>query len=159
MTQEQTMSESEMLSEHAVTIERIFDAPRELVWAAWTTPAQIEQWFAPRPVRIKPGSVVIEPRPGGAFCLVMVMPDGTEFPNIGTFSEFDEPNGLAFGGTVENHPGLSAASTRVTFTDLGGGRTAVALTNTIMCSDEMPEMARRGWTQCLDQIAELLASA
>jgi uncharacterized protein YndB with AHSA1/START domain len=159
MTKEQTMSDAETLTERSITIERTFDAPRELVWAAWTTPAQIEQWFGPRPVTIKPGSVVIDPRRGGEFCLVMVMPDGTEFPNIGTFSEFDEPSRLAFGGRVENHPGLNAASTAVTFTDLGDGRTAVVLTNTMMCSDEMPEMARRGWTQCLEQIAELLAAA
>ena len=102
---------------------------------------------------------MLDPRPGGEFSLVMVMPDGTEFPNIGTFSEFEEPSRLAFGGRVENHPGLSAASTTVTFTDLGDGRTAVALTNTIVSSDEMPELARRGWTQCLEQIAELLAAA
>ena len=102
MTEEQTMSETPSLAEHAVTIERTFDAPRELVWAAWTTPEQIEQWFGPRPVTIKPGSVVLDPRPGGEFSLVMVMPDGTEFPNNGTFTEFEKPSGLAFGGTVEN---------------------------------------------------------
>jgi uncharacterized protein YndB with AHSA1/START domain len=159
MTKEQTMPETPSLAEHAITIERTFDAPRELVWAAWTTPEQIEKWFGPRPVTIKPGSVVLDPRPGGEFSLVMVMPDGTEFPNIGTFSEFEEPSRLAFGGRVENHPGLTAASTAVTFTDLGDGRTAVSLTNTVMSSDEMPEMARRGWTQCLEQIAELLPAA
>ena len=86
MNEEDTMPET--LSEHEITITRTFDAPRELVWTAWTTPAQIEQWFAPRPVIVKPGSVVIDPRPGGVFSLTMVMPDGTEFPDHGSFSEF-----------------------------------------------------------------------
>ncbi len=157
MNEEDTMPET--LSEHEITITRTFDAPRELVWTAWTTPAQIEQWFAPRPVIVKPGSVVIDPRPGGEFSLTMVMPDGTEFPDHGSFSEFERPSRLAFGGTIENHPGLTSASTAVTFTDLGDGRTEVALTHTMVCSDEMPEMARSGWTQGLEQLAAVLASA
>jgi uncharacterized protein YndB with AHSA1/START domain len=152
------MPDTPTLSERVLELTRTFDAPRELVWAAFTTPEQVERWFAPRPVIIKPRSVVIDPRLGGEFSLTMVMPDGTEYPDHGSFSEYDEPSRLAFGGTVENHPGLTSASTVVTFTDLGDGRTTVALTHTMVCSDEVPEMARLGWTQCLQQLADELAA-
>ena len=47
----------------------------------------------------------------------------------------------------------------MTFTDLGDGRTEVALTHTMVCSDEMPEMARSGCDQGLEQLAAVLASA
>ncbi len=149
------MSEAPTLTTHQLQITRVFNAPRDLVWAAWTTPAQVEQWFAPRPVVIRPGSVVVDPRPGGEFSLIMVMPDGTEFPNNGTFSAFDPPSHLAFAGTVENHPGLTRASTDVTLADLGDGRTRLTVEHTLVCSEEMPELARRGWNQALDQLAEV----
>ena len=39
---------NEAVTAHEVTIERVFDAPRELVWKAWTEPEQLVQWFGPR---------------------------------------------------------------------------------------------------------------
>jgi uncharacterized protein YndB with AHSA1/START domain len=151
------VTETPTLHVHQIVLTRILDAPPERVWAAWTTPEQVERWFAPRPVAVKPGSVVLDPRPGGRFALTMVMPDGTEYPNDGSFSELDRPRRLAFGGPVENHPGLRAVSTVVTFADLGDGRTELTVTQTLTCSDEMPELARRGWTQALDQLADVVA--
>ena len=151
------MTDQPTLAERRLTLPRVYDAPRELVWDAWTTPAHLERWFAPRPVTIKPGSVIVEHRQGGAFCLTMVMPDGTEFPNLGTFTAYERPERLAFGGTVENHPGLTSASTEVTFRDLGDDRTELTIEHVMVAVEDMPEMARLGWTQGLTQLGEVLA--
>lgn len=59
---------------------RMAAAP-ERVWRAWTEPALLKQWFAPKPVETR--EVVMELVPGGRFHALMVAPDGTEYPNEG----------------------------------------------------------------------------
>jgi uncharacterized protein YndB with AHSA1/START domain len=54
-----------------VLITRVFDAPRELVFAAWTDPDQVAVWFGPEGVNVVPGSVVIDLRVGGRYELTM----------------------------------------------------------------------------------------
>ncbi|MFZ5711175.1 MAG: SRPBCC family protein [Pseudomonadota bacterium] len=51
------------------------------VWRAWTEPDLIRQWFTPKPVVTR--EVVLDLRPGGRFHVLMVMPDGSEYPNEG----------------------------------------------------------------------------
>jgi uncharacterized protein YndB with AHSA1/START domain len=54
-----------------VLITRVFDAPRELVFAAWTDPDQVASWFGPEGVNVVPGSVAIDLRVGGRYELMM----------------------------------------------------------------------------------------
>jgi len=65
--------------------ERIIDVSPELVWAAWTTPEHLKQWFTPAPW--KTVDCEIDLRPGGLFRTVMCSPEGQEFPNIGCYIE------------------------------------------------------------------------
>jgi uncharacterized protein YndB with AHSA1/START domain len=65
--------------------ERIADVPRELVWAAWTKPEHIKQWFTPAPW--KTVDCEIDLRPGGSFRTVMRSPEGQVFPNLGCYLE------------------------------------------------------------------------
>ena len=51
------------------------------VWRAWTEPELLKQWFAPKPVVTR--EALIDLRPGGRFFVLMVAPDGTEYPNEG----------------------------------------------------------------------------
>src|SRR5258708_763746 len=60
-----------------VVVTRVFDAPRELVFRAWTDPDQVAKWFGPEGFDIPPDSVVIDLRVGGRFELRMVR-SGTE---------------------------------------------------------------------------------
>jgi uncharacterized protein YndB with AHSA1/START domain len=95
-----------------ITIRRIYDAPRERVWAAWTDPAQIARWWGKRGWTTPPESVALDVRPGGVFRLTSVNDDdGREMPLETTYSEVVEPERLSFGPAT------------VTFTDLGDGRT------------------------------------
>jgi uncharacterized protein YndB with AHSA1/START domain len=66
-----------------LVLERTIDVPRELVWAAWTTPAHIRHWFVPKPWSIT--DVEVDLRPGGVFRSVMRSPEGQEYPNIGCY--------------------------------------------------------------------------
>ena len=57
-----------------LVLERTLKAPRALVWRAWTDPALLKQWFAPRPYEIT--ELDLDLRPGGVFRIRMVGPDG-----------------------------------------------------------------------------------
>jgi PhnB protein len=70
---------------------RVFDAPRALVWAAWTDPTQLAQWWGPRGFR---ADVTIDLRVGGAYAIVMLAPDGGENPMRGVFEEVATPSRL-----------------------------------------------------------------
>ena len=68
-----------------LVLERVVDVPLELVWAAWTKPEHIVNWFAPLPWTTT--HCEIDLRPGGKFHFVMRSPEGKDFPNTGCFLE------------------------------------------------------------------------
>lgn len=79
--------------------ERIVDVPPELVWAAWTTPEQLKQWFTPTPW--KTVDCEIDLRPGGKFSTVMRSPEGQDFPNLGCYLEVVENKKLVWTNALE----------------------------------------------------------
>jgi uncharacterized protein YndB with AHSA1/START domain len=68
-----------------LVLERVVPVPRELVWAAWTTPEHLKPWFTPAPWTTV--DCEIDLRPGGIFRTVMRSPEGQEFPNVGCYLE------------------------------------------------------------------------
>ncbi|MCC7215580.1 MAG: SRPBCC family protein [Burkholderiales bacterium] len=68
-----------------LVLERVVDVPVERVWAAWTTPDQIKQWFTPAPWTTV--DCEIDLVPGGIFRTVMRSPEGQEYPNLGCWLE------------------------------------------------------------------------
>jgi uncharacterized protein YndB with AHSA1/START domain len=97
---------------------RIFDAPRALVFSAWTEPRHLAQWFGPNGFSLTTHS--FEFRPGGTWRFVMHGPDGRDYQNRVTFDEIVPPERLAYhhggGDDVES----VQFKTIVTFEDLGG---------------------------------------
>jgi uncharacterized protein YndB with AHSA1/START domain len=77
-----------------LAFERNVDVPRELVWAAWTTPEQVKKWFTPAPWTTI--DCEIDLRPGGIFRTLMRSPEGQEFPNVGCFLEVIENERLVW---------------------------------------------------------------
>lgn len=73
------------LKNRTLTLEKVFDAPLELVWEAWTTSDHIVRWWAPQGMNLK----VIEHdfRVGGKWKYTMAMPDGNEFVSEGVYKE------------------------------------------------------------------------
>ncbi len=71
--------------ETEILITRVFKAPRELVWRAWTEPAHVAQWFGPKGFTTRVEE--LDFRVGGASRYVMTAPDGAEYPGKGVFIE------------------------------------------------------------------------
>ena len=84
-----------------LVLERVVDVPRELVWAAWTTPEHIKQWFTPKPWQTV--DCEIDLRPGGIFRTVMRSPEGQDITNVGCFLEIVPNRKLVW--TVALQPG------------------------------------------------------
>lgn len=73
------------IADREVVITRVLDAPRELVWEAWTMPEKLLPWFCPLPW--KTIACEIDLRAGGIFRTVMQSPEGQQFPNNGCYLE------------------------------------------------------------------------
>ena len=82
------MSDINTAKNRTLTLQRIFNAPIQLVWEAWAQPGHIALWWGPKGVEVK----VIEHdfRVGGRWKYVMLMPDGGEFTSEGVYSEIIE---------------------------------------------------------------------
>ena len=148
--------------EREIVLTRVFDAPRELVFKAWTEPERLARWWGPdgftNPV------CEVDLRPGGAIWIVMRAPDGTDYPMSGTIHEVVAPERFVFAATPEDGQGnaLIEALTTVTFAEQDGKtlltirQKAVALT--AFGAEAMQDMDE-GWSQSLDRLAAEVASA
>lgn len=147
------------LTEHELSITRVLEAPRELVWTCWTDPEHFAAWFGPEHFTTPVDKVEIDLRPGGVFKSTMVGPDGSEHPNDGVFEEITPPERLVFAETDIDHPMVDSQRTTVTLTDLGDGRTELRLDVTMVCVDELVPMAKAGWSSSFDKLAAVLAGS
>jgi uncharacterized protein YndB with AHSA1/START domain len=142
-----------------LTIKRVFDAPREVVWRAFTEAEQFAQWFGHPPFKTPPETVSMDARPGGEWEATQVNQDtGKELPFVGTFREVEEPERLVM--IFENPEDRSDPKVEVvtvTFEDLGG-KTEVTLTQAGYLPPEQYKLTERGWGRFLDQLEEHLAS-
>src|SRR6516225_9556364 len=109
-----------MKKERTVVLTRVFDAPRELVYAAWTQAEHLKQWFAPRGFAVP--TCETDPRPGGTFRLCMRAPDGAEYWVRGVFRELERPSRVVIFCVADDEDGnLSLEETiEASFTEQGG---------------------------------------
>jgi uncharacterized protein YndB with AHSA1/START domain len=133
-----------------LVITRVFDAPRRLVFEAWTKAEHVSRWFAPRPLTMP--SCEVDFRPGGVFRFVMHSPDGTDYPFEGAFREIVPPERIVFAGTI--HEG-NATVTTVTLAE-HEGKTTLTMQQTFTAESDATRGAKQGWTMTLDQLGELL---
>jgi uncharacterized protein YndB with AHSA1/START domain len=126
-----------------LTITRVFDAPRELVWRAFTKAEQFAQWFGHPPFKTPPSKVSMDVRPGGLWEATQVNQDtGRELPFVGSYREVDEPDRLVL---------------TVTFTELGG-KTEVTLHQAGYMDPKQYKRTEEGYGKFFDQLEKLLAS-
>lgn len=112
-------------SDREIVLVRAFDAPRALVWEAWTTPERVARWWGPDGFRIVIDTMDV--RVGGEWVFDMFGPDGTRYPNACVFTEVLEPERIVFdnyGGERDAPPKFNSTWT---FEDLGKDRTRVTL--------------------------------
>jgi uncharacterized protein YndB with AHSA1/START domain len=139
-------------------ITRRFDAPRELVFAAWTEPERAREWWAPRGCRVLGCS--IDPRPGGAWRLGMRWADGSEHWQGGTFREVFPPERLVFTYAWEDAEGRPKHETLVTVTlTEHAGETELVFQQREFGSVSSRDSHAEGWHSTLDVLAEHLATS
>jgi uncharacterized protein YndB with AHSA1/START domain len=138
-----------------IEITRVYEAPRELVWRAWTEPEELVRWWGPPGWSTPLETVTMDVRAGGDFRLTSVSDQGAEMPVVGVYREVVEPERLVLDEPAE-HAWHEGSESVVTFTDLGDGRTEVAIRASIQTTDEMRETAERGMRETFDRLGEHL---
>jgi len=130
---------------------RVFDAPKRLVFEAWSKAEYVSRWFTPTPLTTP--SCEVDLRTGGVFRLVMKMPDGTEFPMDAQFTKVVPNERIVF--TAKVHGDLNIHTT-VTFAE-HDGKTTLTVHQVYSHESEATRGAKVGWKQTLDQLATHLA--
>jgi uncharacterized protein YndB with AHSA1/START domain len=150
-----------------LALERVVDVPRELVWAAWTTPEHLKKWFTPMPWTTV--DCEIDLRPGGIFRTVMRSPEGQEYPHVGCYLEVIENEKLVW--TVALEPGYRPSSQTsevpsftavITLAPHGNGGTkytALAMHKDEKDCKRHDEMGfQDGWGKALEQLVTVAKS-
>jgi len=151
-------------SDHEIVISRLFDAPRELVFKAWTEPRHILAWWGPKGFVNTECSVDL--RVGGKFRLLMDGPDGNSYPCHGTYQEIIVPERISYMGEADDRHACGAgipprALVTVNFDD-EDGKTKLTI-NTRLSSAAAKQAAAEGgyipgWNGSLERLADHLVS-
>jgi uncharacterized protein YndB with AHSA1/START domain len=148
------------IGERELVLTRVFDAPRDLVFRAWTEPTRMAQWWGPRgftnPV------CELDVRPGGVWRIVMRGPGGIEVCATGEYREVVAPERLVFTNNAMDMAGnlLLEGLTTVTFADDGGKTRMTLKTRAVGRVPQAPQMLAGmeiGWSQSLDRLGEFVA--
>lgn len=109
---------AERNEDREIAITREFDAPRELVWDAWTQPQHVAQWWGPIGFTNTIHEMAV--KPGGVWRLTMHGPDGKDWPNKIVFREVVRPEYLAYDHSGDSEDDKLHFYVTVKFEDLGG---------------------------------------
>jgi uncharacterized protein YndB with AHSA1/START domain len=144
-----------------VIITRVFDAPRELVFKAFTDPKMLVQWFSPK--GFTNPRAEFEGRPGGKIRIDMKGPDGALYPTQGTVNEIDPPSRMVWTTTAyADENGTNALlEVRQTFAfEDEMGKTRFTLSAHVVHAEgaglEAQKGMEQGWVQTLDKLETLL---
>ncbi len=146
-----------------IAITRVFDAPRELVWKAWTEPKRMAKWWGPHTFTNPVCEVDV--RQGGAILIHMQGPDGPAMPMRGIFKEVVKPEKLVFTTSSfhdeKGNPGIETMNT-VLFHERDGKTTMTLESHFTQAKPEFA-MAQKGfnagWNQSLDRLFALLTES
>ena len=139
-------------------IERIFDAPRELVFKCWTDPVHLARWAGPRGFTAT--IVSCEPYQGGDFRMHMRSSDGRELWQRGVFREVVAPERIVrtyFRTDADGNPTGPETLLTVTLEDLGS-RTKLRLHQATFESVAARDAHQSGWSSSLDKLSEYVKS-
>ncbi len=163
------MANSTVNEVERMVITRVFDAPRELVWKAWTEPKYVMQWWGPK--GFSAPVCKMDFREGGKFLCCMRTPDGQEFWNAGEYHEivlhekivstmyFSDSNGnkVAPEEYGIEHEAIEGAYDTTLFEDLGNGRTKLTFIGNESMEDASKSGQVEGWNQILDKVDAVIA--
>ena len=142
-------------SDREIEMTRLFDAPRQLVFDAFTNPAHVPHWFGPRGWSVP--VCEIDLRPGGAWRYVLSGPDGEEMGMSGVYREITPPERIVTTESFDDYPGESLNTLTLTEED---GKTRYTVT--VLYADKETRDAvlatgmSEGAAETLERLAEHL---
>ena len=163
------MAENTVSEVERMVVTRVFDAPRELVWKAWTDPKYVMQWWGPKgftsPV------CKMDFRVGGKYLICTRTPDGQEFWHGGEYHEIVPHEKIissmyfsdSEGNKVEpaqlgiEHEAIEGAHDVILFEDLGNGQTKLTFIGNEPMESAKNSGQLEGMNQVLDKVAEVVA--
>ena len=148
------MASSTPGTEITLNLRRIFKAPRKKVFRAWTDPEELKKWWGPEGYATP--SAEVDLRVGGKYRLGMrKLPDGEIFYLSGIYREVRPPERLVYTWRWEAQPEHGETLVTVEFREVGDS-TEVVLTHERFPTETARDDHNRGWSGCLDRLAELL---
>jgi uncharacterized protein YndB with AHSA1/START domain len=137
------------VTDHELVIERVFNAPRNLVWAAWTDPKHSLKWMGP--VGVPAIDVQSDLRVGGKWQLTLQRADnGQKLPQGGVYREIVPNERLVY--TFEWDGDGAEMLITITFADAGVGKTRMVFRQSNMASQAEVEGHRVGWSSTFDRL-------
>jgi uncharacterized protein YndB with AHSA1/START domain len=148
----------ETLAERSLKLERIFEAPRALVFEACSKKEHVDQWMCPNGFTIPTSSGDF--RVGGKWRSDMRAPDGEAYPMEGVYEKIVVNELIVTSHAWIGDDGKPEHWSTLTFRfeDAGAGRTRLILEHTNLRSIESRNNHVGGWTQCIDKLGALLAT-
>jgi uncharacterized protein YndB with AHSA1/START domain len=158
-----TVADSSRTAEREIVITRVLNAPRKLVFQAWTDPEHLMQWWGPK--GFNSFTCDSDRKAGGKFRLQMRGPDGATHACHALFREIVEPERIVFEGPADGSgcgAGIPPRSTvTVTFVE-NAGKTTVTITTLLQSVEDREAAAKMGiipgWNDSFDRLAEMLES-
>jgi uncharacterized protein YndB with AHSA1/START domain len=156
--------------EDEIVITRLFDAPRDLTWRAWTEPEFVMQWWGPK--NYTSPSCKIDLRVDGNYLFCMRSPEGRDFWSTGVYREIKKPERIVCTDSFADEKGNVVPATYygmsqdfplemlVTLTfEVQAGRTKLTLRHAGIPSGGIRDLTRAGWNESLDKFAGVLGQA
>ena len=143
-------------SSSEIRLIRVYDAPVQAVWDAWTLPEQVAKWWGPRGFTLTTHSKDL--RAGGHGRYTMHGPDGVDYPNVATYHVVEPHKTLVYDhGATDDRPALFHVT--ATFSE-ANGRTTMELVFTLSSPEAAAEIAKHikqaGGNATWDRLAEHL---
>lgn len=148
------MAKEQLSPETTLKVRRVFQAPRERVFRAWTDAKELALWFHPSPgysTRVPQ----LELKVGGKYKVEMHHKGGNVHTVAGTYREIRPPEKIAFTWSWEGDPSASESLVTIEFLDLGP-TTEILLTHVQLPSVEEREKHEHGWNGCLAQLTQYI---
>ena len=152
-----------------MVVTRVFDAPREVVWKAWTDPQYVKQWWGPKGFTTP--FCTMDFRVGGKYLVCMKSPDGQEFWNGGEYHEivpyekivssmhFADPEGNKVDAAhygIE-HEAIENTYDVILFEDFGNGQTKLTFIGNETMENATESGQVEGWKEILEKFAAVIA--
>lgn len=158
---------AEKRNDKDILITRIFDAPRELVWKAWTDPEHVKRWWGPKDFTAP--FVQNDFRVGGKYLYLMRSAEGKDYWSTGVYREIIPEEKIVVSDSFADEKGNIVPASHygmtgdwplellVTLTfEKQGNKTKFTLRHEGMPAGDMIKQAEQGWNESLDKLAESL---